>query len=237
MKKTLIALLVLGVSGPALMAESTIDLSGLPAEVRADVERAKETAAGQANPIQSFVTEQEKNTQELQNQYNEILKSQGYLVHNPEANAIMQVIIQYLKENRNDIENVKGTEVDAQTVLTDLTIIPPLLSALKKIPPSASFPDKCAQFSGTQVVGIVQKKVGTRSDYEFLAFEGTETKQYSFIQPIEDVGLYGSGKEYVVSPTPNDKIQSGWLTEKNQVACLSNPYTPSKPLNPTEEKK
>ncbi|MBY0500479.1 MAG: hypothetical protein K2P93_00565 [Alphaproteobacteria bacterium] len=219
MKKAMMAMLVLGLSGTFLSAESSVDLSKLPPEVQANIKKTQERISDVSNPVQAFVNIQTANSQRLQNQYYQIVNSQGYLAHNPSADAIMQVIISYLKEVKIDIGKVKNTEHDAATTLSDLRIIPYLLGALEKIPPADAFPDKCYSYSAETIEGYIMLKMGNQSTYALYSALDNHVKPLAEIS--KDVGLIKNGKEYNVSLAVNSKVNaqlSGGL-----VVCLSRP--------------
>lgn len=71
----------------------------------------------------------------------------------------------------------------------------------------------------TGTKGIVTKKSGSRT----FTFFVSENESYDFIDDINDVGLMGSGAEYIVSPTPPPKTQMAHINESRKVDCLSHP--------------
>lgn len=225
-----IGVAALALSGTALVAQSKVDLSALPANLQEVVKSAQEKAAAESNPIKQFVDSQTSQSGTLEKQLNELLEKEGYLVHNPSANQIIAIIRNYFKEIKGDLGNISNTESDASTIVTDLAVIPPLIEALEKIPPQEGFPDKCSDFQGQKVTGIVEPRPGQRNmSFHYITAEGDG--YYDFYDPIEDVGLTGSGKEYVPSHTPNGMLQDGLLTDDKKVACLDHPYKPSQPIS------
>ena len=88
------------------------------------------------------------------------------------------------------------------------------------MPPPDQFPFKCYHYNGTAVEGIVDSFMG-----KLIFRHGAGEKDfYTFIDPITDVGLIGSGKEVIVSPTPNGQKEKALLDENGRAACLSLPY-------------
>ena len=229
MNHLVIAVAALALSGTALVAQSKVGLSALPANLQEVVKSAQEKAAAETNPITQFVDSQAKQSQALETQLNDLLKNKGYLVHNPNADQVINIIRGYFKEIKEDLADISNTEPYADTITSDLASIPTLLSYLNTIGPQGSFPDKCVDYQGQKVTGIVEPRPGQRNmSFHYVTQEGDG--YYDFIDPIDDVGLTGSGKEYVPSRTPNGMLQDGLLTDNKKVACLDHPYKPSQPI-------
>lgn len=225
MKNLTIATILIGLSGTMLSA--AVDESKLPADLQSKVQAAEQGASTAGNPVQLFVQSSSQTLDGFYTQLNQLLQEKGYLKGNP----VTDVVQQTLKEIKTNLNSLKSAESAADTVSTDITVLPLLFQYLSSITPSENFPDVCKTYTAQKVTGLVETLAG-----KWTFYDPYTNTYYPFLSEITDVGLINSGAEYVVSRTPDEKVQDGYLapdplTTKQVVACLSNPYTP--PTAPT----
>lgn len=214
--------------------QKTINLSSLPSEVQVIV---KNALSGQTNLVRKFVEDSTSKQQTVQSQLNTLLNEKGYL----KGNLVAVLIQNYLNHIKANIKQLSPAETIAGTITSDFDALPLLFKYLNKIPPEQTFPSACKNYQDQLEVtkltgGIVRKKLGSRG-FTFLLYENEKVHYFPFLSEIKDVGLIGSGAEYVVSYTPNGMVQDAWLgvdaaNERKAVVCMGNPYKPLIPMNP-----
>ena len=185
--------------------------------------------------LKTFLDTSEAQIKSLQAQLNTLLAEKGYLI----GTEFDQFAQKALVESKAHISTLRGVQdllgPNQGSIAYDRAQLPLYIQFLQNVPPPDTFPGQCYNYDmqgGREVTGIVQRFLG-RLIFQYGA---GENEFYNFIDHISDVGLIHSGKEYIVSITPNGMQQKAWVGPDNKVACLSLTYKVSTPINPIGNK-
>lgn len=246
MKKVIVVTILMGLSGTALVAPEVVmaaapngsqfseeQIRKLPPALQEILQKLRSGKLENLPPypdLKTFVDASETQIRELQTKLTALLAKKGYLI----GTEFDQYAQKALAESKSHINALKGLQAligpAEGSIAYDRAQIPLFIELLEDVPPPDTFPGKCYNY-GTQggrvITGFVQRVFGN------LVFQygGGEEEFYKFINPISDVGLINSGKEYNVSITPNGMQQDAWVGPDNKVACLSFVHKASTPSN------
>ena len=175
--------------------------------------------------IKSFLDQSNAQIQSLQTKLTSLLSEKGYL-GGSEYEQQAQTFLSAARKNLRSLEPI-------QTLPRDISLaraqVPLLIELLENMPIPDEFPFKCYDYTGQKATGIIMTLNG-QLRFHYAPFG--EKDYYSFIDPIHNVGLMGSGKEVVVSTTPDGKLEDALIGPDGKVSCLSLPYTPTGPIKP-----
>lgn len=216
MKKLTLNLLVAGALLTAFETSSYAAESAKFEQLKAQYESGKLEVVPPSPDVKDFLDTSNTEIQSLQTKLSALLKEKGYLVGTEYAEAAQT----FLSDSKTKIKSLRGIQNLPSEIALARAQVPLLLELLDNMSPPDQFPFKCFNYKGTAVEGIVDSFMGK------LVFRyGAEEKDFhTFIDPITDVGLIGSGKEVTVSPTPNGQKEKALLDENGRAACLSLPY-------------
>jgi len=214
MKKILTAAVLMSLSGTALMAAASVDVSSLPADVQAQV---KSEAASKGGPAEQYTKDLIELIANYQTEVSGLITENSYLKNDPIA-IILEAILTASYPGLTDQVNI----LQGQFATLDALYNQLLLRA---------YPTACKANPAAIIQGIV-KYTNTRKWALYNTDQINPKLLYYF---LDNVGQIGTGKEYIPSIARNDVVNAQVGPDGNGntvVVCMDligpPPATPAK---------